>query len=470
MKNWKQPFCNVRALAFAMCAVAALPAVHGNAQTQTPSLPSFSQGGDYIDYPQTRGKVQPFHIAGMPSWLTFDFQLRDRLESQAGYQYLHGNNRVYDLTRVWGGVTVRPTRWLTGYMQFMDNHALGLPVAHVAANMRDDFDLRQGYLEFHTGPVQLYGGRRELRFGNERVVGISDYTNNSRTWDGFFGTFNLPGKKNSIDVFSTSVVAISPESLDKHGAGLTFHGIYGTFNSFLPKNTTLQPFVLVKAEPRVKSNQGIFGTETETTFGIEGSGKLPYGFNYDVLADLQRGSYSNNSIHAGADIEKVYYTFHKLPWQPRLGGEYDYATGNTKQNPNRISTYDQQYPSNHNAFGFVDLFGFQNIKMQRVNLDLGPTKNLTVLVQGEALGVASRHDSIYSSSGSSSIAVPTGGFKTNSIGDGFDLSGKYLFHDYLVFNAAYSHYFPGSLMSAAGKGVPLNYAMFSMTYRFRVDK
>jgi len=470
MKNWKQPFSNARTLALALCAATMLSAVHTSAQTQSSTLPNFSVGADYIDYPQTRGKVQEFHIVGMPSWLTFDMQVRDRLESQAGYQYLHGNNRVYDLTRVWGGMTVRPIKWLTAYMQFMDNHALGLPISHQAANMRDDFDLRQGYLEFHEGPVQLYAGRRELRFGNERVVGISDFTNNSRTWDGFYGHFDLPGKKNAVDMFSTSVVTINPESLDKHGAGLTFHGIYGTFHPPMTKDTTLQPFVLVKAEPRVKSNQGIYGTETETTFGIEGSGKLPLHFNYDVLADLQRGSYSNDSIHAGADIAKVYYTIEKLPWEPRLGGEYDYATGNPKTNPYHISTYDQQYPSNHNALGFFDLFGFQNIKMQRVNLDLGPTKNLTLLVQGEALGVASRFDNIYSGAGSTSIAAPTGGFKTNSIGDGIDFSGKYLIHDYLVLNAAYSHFFPGSLMSQAGKGTPLNYAMISLTYRFRVDK
>gem|GEM_PF-3839635 len=38
-----------------------------------------------------------------------------------------------------------------------------------------------------------------------------------------------------------------------------------------------------------------------------------------------------------------------------------------------------------NAFGLSDLFGFQNIKQQRVNLDLGPTKNLSLLFRGKAL-------------------------------------------------------------------------------------
>jgi len=65
------------------------------------------------------------------------------------------NLRIYELTRVYGGLTVRPTSYLTAYMQFIDTHALGLPVKHIASNMRDVFDLRQGYLEFRHNNIQL---------------------------------------------------------------------------------------------------------------------------------------------------------------------------------------------------------------------------------------------------------------------------------------------------------------------------
>jgi hypothetical protein len=78
----------------------------------------------------------------------------------------------------------------------------------------------------------------------------------------------------------------------------------------------------------------IYATEVPTRL-------LSWNSDYDILGDLQRGSYSNDSIHAGAGIVKVAHLFDSLPWKPRLGGEYDYATGNPHQNPNRISTYDQ---------------------------------------------------------------------------------------------------------------------------------
>lgn len=434
-----------------------------------PSLLSYAQTQVYSDYPQTRGKAERWKLEDFPSWLSLDMQIRLRTEQQTSYQYTSGNDRIYELTRIYGGLTVRPTSYLTGYMQFIDTHALGLPVNIVASNMRDVFDLRQGYLEFHRNDLQLYAGRRELKYGNERVIGISDFTNNSRTWDGFYGHFGGETGKSNVDVFSTSVVTVHPTSLDTHGAGLTFHGVYGTIGSWIP-NAVLQPFVLVKAFPHVKSQQGIYGSEVETTFGAEMEGRLPAGFDYDVLGDLQRGSYSNNSIHAGAGIVKVAHVFNSLPWKPRLGGEYDYSTGNPHQNADRISTYDQQYPSDHNAFGLVDLFGFQNIKQERVNLDLGPTKNLSLLIQGEALGVSSRFDSVYNGAAGVAVQAPANGFATNSIGDGFDVSAKYVFHDYWVVNAGVGHFFPGSLMSANHHGAPLTLPYFSLTYRFKVGK
>ena len=304
-------------------------------------------------YPLKEGTVQPFNSRENPR-VTLDMELRGRTEEQTSLGYVSGKDRLYELTRVWGGMTVVPTNWLTIYGQFMDLHALGLPLQDTAANMRDTFDLRQGYLDFHYKPVQFLVGRQELRIGDERVVGISDWTNNSRTWDGFYMRI---GNVNQLNLFSTSVVTVHPTSLDTHGAGLTFHGAHAKLATYVPR-TTIEPFVLVHALPRVTSQQGVVGSQTEVTFGSYYETKLPLGFDSSGTGDLQRGSYSNDSIHAGAAIVRGGYGTKHLPWQPHLGLEYDYATGNPHTNTDRIGTYDQEYPSNHNAFGLVDFFGF----------------------------------------------------------------------------------------------------------------
>jgi hypothetical protein len=424
------------------------------------------QAVTYTDYPGIRGKVDALQWAPLPKWMTVDFQVRGRLESQSSDDYVSGNEQTYVLTRVWGGLEVRPTKWLTGYVQFMDDHAPGEPAKYASANMRDTFDARQAFLEFHKSKFTIIAGRQELRYGNERLVGISDWTNVSRTWDGFLGRI---GDKNRIDFFSSSVVTVHATSLDKHGAGLTFHGAVGTITTWVP-HTVIQPFVYVKALPRVESQQLTYGTETEVTPGAEVSGTYPGGFNFDVLGALQRGSYANDSISSAAGIVKAGYTSQKVYWKPRLLGEYDYASGNPHTDPTRIGTFDQQYPSNHNAFGLVDLFGLQNIKQMRANLDLTPTKPLTILIQQEWLRVSSPMDNVYSSAGTIAVQAPVvGGFHSDDIGREFDISGKYVIHKDLVINAGVGHFSPGALMQQNAHGAPLTISYLGLTYRFKVN-
>src|SRR5258705_12670190 len=136
-------------------------------------------------YPENMGKQHQLQFDPLPRWVTFDMELRGRTEGQTSLGHVSGLDRAYELTRVRGGVTVRPVSWLTGYLQFQDARALGLPRREEASNMRNTFDLRQGYLDFHSRSVQLVAGRQELRLGDERVVGIADWKNKSRTWDGF---------------------------------------------------------------------------------------------------------------------------------------------------------------------------------------------------------------------------------------------------------------------------------------------
>jgi hypothetical protein len=419
----------------------------------------------YIEYPQLQGKVQPLEWSGVPKWATIDFQLRGRLEDQTSDNYIAGNGQTYLLTRAYGGLEVRPTKWLTGYIQFIDTHALGLPLKYVAGNQRDAFDDRQAYLEFHLKQVKVFAGRQELKYGGERLVGISDWTNNSRTWDGVYMRI---GNVNQLNLFSTSVVTIHPTSLDTHGAGLTFHGVQAKLATYVP-HTTIEPFVLVRALPRVTSQQGVAGSETEVTFGSYYETKLPFGFDSSGTGDLQRGSYSNDSIHAGAAIVRGGYGTKRLPWQPHLEAEYDYATGNPHTNPDRIGTYNQQYPSNHNAFGLVDLFGFQNIKQRRLSLQLTPRSDLLFLFQGGSLHVATIHDGVYSGAGASVIAAPAGGFRSDDIGSEFDASAKYIYHKSFVTNFGVGHFFPGELMTSEKHGAPLTYAYLGFTYRFKVE-
>lgn len=404
------------------------------------------------------------HWQELPGKVTLDLELRSRPEEQTALGYVNDKDRLYELTRVRGSIQYNAFSWLTAFAQFHDMHALGLPQRDTASNMKDYFDLRLGYLNFHyEDKVQAIAGRQVLQYGDERVVGVPDWSNTARSWDGF--RLRLAAPKASLDLFSTSVVAIHPVGLDTHGAGLTFHGAEG--NVLVTPKTSVMPFVLVRAYPSVKSQQKVYGSEVEATFGSEWDAKLPFGFKTTGLGDIQRGSYSNDSIHAGAGIARLGYAA-PVRFTPTIEGEYDYATGNPHKNANRISTYDQQYPKNHNAFGLVDLFGFENIQMERLSVGAVAPHKWTLLFQGESLQVANKMDNVYSSSGGTTVTAPKGGYLHDGIGSGFDAQAKHYFGHGLDTNIGVGHFFPGYVMTSRSKGAPLTLVYAQLNYHFTV--
>lgn len=411
-------------------------------------------------------KAQYISIPGVPDWMSIGWELRGRTEADTGTQYQPGNFQMYELTRVRGSVTVRPTNSFSAYAQFQDVHALNLPLADTLPNMRDTFDLRQAYFTLQSAPVVLMPGRQELRFGEERLIGISDWTNDSRTFDVIHA--RLGSSENRVDLFSGSVVKIFPTSFDRPTGGFYLHGAYATLTT-LVAHTRLEPFVLFKTSP-VKSLQDQAGREILVAPGIRVAGHIPGGFDYDVQGTLERGSYVNDTIHAGAGYILAGYTAKWIPWSPHLEPEYDYATGNPHRNPLRVSTFDQFYPSNHNVFGLTDLFGWENVKQRRLNLDLRPKKNWNLLFQGESLHAATSMDNIVNGSAEVLTAPPAGGFRSDDIGSEFDASLGYASRYHLLFNAGVGHLWPGALMAANHHGAPITLTYFQITYLLRWSK
>jgi hypothetical protein len=137
----------------------------------------------------------------------------------------------------------------------------------------------------------------------------------------------------------------------------------------------------------------------------------------------------------------------------------------------RIGTFDQQYPSNHNALGMTDLFGYQNIKMDRIHLELAPAKRLSLLIEQGWLQVASVHDGVYGGGGSTIVKAPLGGFLSGDIGRELDATGQYVFlNSNLTLNFGIARFSPGALMQENAHGANLTEGHFGLTYKFKVNR
>ena len=402
----------------------------------------------------------------LPNWLSFDLELRSRTEAQTAINLLPGISPVYELTRLRIGVGVKAPKYLSAYLQTQDSHALGLPLRYVASNMRDFFDVRQAYLRFYISKITSLLGRQELRLGDERLIGISDWTNNSRTFDVIHTVIGNP--ENRLDLFSGSVVQVRPTQLDTPRGGFSLHGAYATLTTLVP-HVRVEPYVLIKT-PTVASRQGILGRETLVAPGVRLTGKLPANFDYSIEGILERGAFANDSIRASAGYVKAGYTLHSLRWRPHIQAEYDYASGDPRRDPSVVRTFDQFYPSNHDVFGLTDVFGWQNIVQKRLNIDFHPAKSLYVLLHGETLDVASTKDAVYSSGGGVLVRPPSGGFGSDRIGTEVDGALQYALKRIpLLWELGIGHFWPGALMSANNHGAQLTLPYFQLTYRLKLS-
>jgi hypothetical protein len=121
----------------------------------------------------------------LPSWFRIGGEYRGRLEGPAGIG-LTGTNDFYFLDRLRVKLGIKPKEWLLLYGEVQDariffNH-------HIAnANPYEDkWTLWQAYPQLgssETGWVDALAGRQVLRFGDERVIGPSEWLNVGRTFN-----------------------------------------------------------------------------------------------------------------------------------------------------------------------------------------------------------------------------------------------------------------------------------------------
>lgn len=435
-------------------------ATYAEAASSPAPNPHASIGNALTDFPAAEvNKV-------FPRWLHFSGEYRIRPEEHTAYSFTPDNNDGFVLSRLRLNLEMTPTTWFDAFVQAQDSEAGGISPGHITTSIKDVFDLRQAYVQFQNeknGWIRFRVGRQELRYGQERLIGVSDWTNAPRVFDAF--RLVLGTNKNHVDLFSASVVVNNPVAFDNHVGGMNFHGMYGSFSSLLPK-AHVEPFVFWKALPLVKSEEGTLGNENLWTYGFRLTGQLPLNFDYTLETARQAGNFSNDTIAAWAGYANLGYSLPKLRFKPRFLIQYDYASGDDKLKDGKVGTFDQLYPSNHDVFGLVDLFGWRNIVQQRAGVEVKPVNRLSVLADFRDLYVATGNDSLYSSAGAMLVKIPKTGALHRDVGLEPDLSAKYDVRQNITVGAGYGYLFAGRFLTENSPGDRASIVYTYATYKF----
>lgn len=456
------------------------PQVHNagpTGQTSDPQMATYEPdvpGGSHasldlrVPGPSSEGWLFPISKANesLPKWLQFGGQFRDRVESQDGLGYARIDD-TYDLTQLRFGIYIQPTKWLKLVGVTQDSRVFFNHHVAMASPYQNRWDVREAYLQVGhptEGWVDALLGREIFSFGDERVIGPSDWSNMGRTFD--TARVNLHGGSWKSSIFAASVINAIDGQIDHHIEGNNLYGMYNSFTHIIP-HATIEPYLLWRVAPRyvkLAETQG-HGHMDEVTGGARLAGRIGEGVDYDVEMNKQTGSLGPYTIDAWAGHWNAGYTFTQTNVAPRIFAEYNYASGNKRVIGTTWSLHDQLYPSAHDKMDFADQFGWRNIEDLRTGVMEKVAKKWTLTEIFDDIWLASKYDAIYGTNGAVAVAAHPTATSTH-VGTELDLISQYKPNRHITYGLGYARLFTGTFLAEATKGKDYNYPFTYATYVF----
>ncbi len=431
-------------------------------QAQPPDTPPPTDAGAPAWWPFPVEKLD----SELPPWLQLGGQYRARAERPVGIKYTTTRD-AYILSQLRLDLEIHPTDWLILFMEGQDSRvAFNHHIAN-AMPYQDTWDIRQAYVQIGAdkeGWVDLIAGRQVFSFGDERVVGPSDWLNEGRTFDAV--RVDLRHDRYKLSLLASSVVVGRDGVIDHHIEGNDLYGAYGAIQNLIP-GATLEPYVFWRLAPAAISlaETAHRGHLSEVTPGVHLAGALPAGFDYDLEMDLQRGTLGVDSIRSWAGYWNLGRTFAHVPTAPRLFAEANYATGNNNPSGTTWSTFDQIYPSSHNKLDFADQVGRKNVEQVRAGAREKIVRKLRLNETWEDIWLATIHDALYASSGAISVAADPAA-PSRHVGQELDFWAEAELNRGLSGGVGYGRLFAGQFLKTASAGKDYNYPFLFLTYRF----
>lgn len=386
----------------------------------------------------------------LPQWIRLDGQFRDRLERFGGIAF-HDQQDGHDLTQFRFMTVIEPVPWLQFVGEMQDSRVFFNRQIRDVPPYQNTFDIRQAYAQVGDaaeGHIAVTAGRQILSFGDERLVGPSDWQNMGRTFDVL--RLDLHQSWFRLSLFASSVIVARDDVIDHHNQGNNLHGAYGQLRRVIP-HAVIEPYVFWRVAP---GNRKL----NEVTVGARIAGRTAAGLAYDVELVRQSGSLGAASISSWAGHWNLARQFRVWP-APRPFVEANYAG----------ATFDPLYPSSHNKLGFADQVGWRNIEQVRAGVSAALGRRWMLTETYEDFRLASARNALYSSGGAPVVQSPSGSAGRH-VGQEFDLWATWKWNETVEVALGYARFFTGKFLNRTTPGKDFNYPFLSLTYNFTPSK
>ena len=283
---------------------------------------------------------------------------------------------MFTLLRSRLGVQVDAAQRVRIVAQVQDSRVLGAegnPAAATAAA----FGLHQGYVELHApwrrSDIVIRAGRQEVALGNERLVGVVNWSNLGRSFDGARVTFTPAGGKPDAEPWGVSVFAATVEERGRHfGSAASTSATASTHTS---DHIVIGLFASRTLSSRIAGEMTMLADESGRYRGftkanrttMHGRVRAPIiaGLSVDVEGAMQLGHQVDSSALALGRRQKVRAWMTGARIATSTGNAVrgaltigvDVLSGDDSAHDAQYSTFNTLYASNHAFYGLMDVIG-----------------------------------------------------------------------------------------------------------------
>ncbi len=402
----------------------------------------------------------------LPRWISFEAEERFRFEGYENGSFKQGNDDSYLLNRFRFQADLQLTSWFKFVSQvqdarpFLENPPIGPP-------NENRWDIKLAYAEFGDPEkhwISVRVGRQLINYNNT-LIANSEWRDQGRSYDAV--VTNLQSGRYHLGIFAASAVVPLASGISHHQEGNNIYGLYGRIDDVIPKSS-LEPFVLWRVQPSLPIEAAVSsktGKEDMQVYGVRLKGKVRTSLDYSVEAAREGGADGPDGIRAWAMSAGAAYEFRSVRTHPRAFAQYDFASGTSDPGDGVHRTFDTIYPTAHDRFGVLDLFGWQNIQSWRGGGTFTPHRRWTVTAQYLDFRVASTNDAVYNTSGGAIVHGTVPSSIGSHLGEEGDVYTWYELNRHLNIGAGYGRFDAGAFLERLTTGHVYSYPYVAINFK-----
>lgn len=360
-------------------------------------------------------KYIPLSANDPKTYLSLGGDLRERYESNNAMSFGVGPtvSQSYVISRAQVHADLRIANQFQLFIQLQNDNAPGKAIILPVDQNR--LDLEQAFIiitePIAAGTFKFRAGRQQFAFDLQRFISVRDGPNVRLSYDALWADYEK-GKWKFITFFSHPVQTRNIRCFDDYESNAFTFGIvrvertianFGNFSSYFAhfkQNDVFFP--------------SVFGNEHRNILDIRFVGNAT-AFDWDLEAMGQTGNIANKNIRAWAVGSVSGYTFENVTLKPRIGFQFDAASGNRNNNGNTLGTFNPLFP-NGEYITLAGYTGYTNFIHVKPSLTLKPIESLDITFAVAGQWRQSTADAVYIQP---DIAVP------NTVGRPGQYTGTY---------------------------------------------